>query len=172
MNAATRREKIVQQLQQADKPLPATALAALFSVSRQIIVGDIALLRAAGIAITATPRGYVLERPSKQTYLETSIVCEHSDDRLAEELYTVVDLGGALIDVTVEHSIYGQICAPLHIFSRFDADAFLHKLQTEQARPLCNLTGGIHLHRLRCPNEQVQVRILTALQEKGLLLSK
>lgn len=172
MNAATRREKIMQQLQQTSKPLSATAIAAQFSVSRQIIVGDIALLRAAGIAITATPRGYVLERPSKQDYLETSIVCEHGDDRLAEELYTVVDLGGALIDVTVEHSIYGQICAPLHIFSRFDADAFLHKLQTEQARPLCDLTGGIHLHRLRCPNEQVQARILTALQEKGLLLSK
>lgn len=172
MNAATRREKIMQQLQQASKPLSATAIATQFSVSRQIIVGDIALLRAAGISITATPRGYVLERPSKQDYLETSIVCEHGDERLAEELYTVVDLGGALIDVTVEHSIYGQICAPLHIFSRFDADAFLHKLQTEQARPLCDLTGGIHLHRLRCPNEQVQARILTALQEKGLLLLK
>lgn len=172
MNAATRREQILQLLGQSSGPLSATAIASRFSVSRQIIVGDIALLRAAGAAIIATPRGYLLERSSGQTYVETSIVCEHDDDRLAEELYTVVDLGGALIDVTVEHSIYGQICAPLHIYSRFDADAFLRKLESQNARPLCNLTGGIHLHRLRCPNREVQDRVLQALKAKGFLLER
>ena len=104
MNAATRRQQILELLRQTSQPLSATAIASRFSVSRQIIVGDIALLRAAGEAITATPRGYLLERPGGQPYVETRIVCEHGDDRLAEELYTVVDLGGALIDVTVEHS--------------------------------------------------------------------
>lgn len=172
MNAATRREQIMQQLGQADGPLSATVLASQFSVSRQIIVGDIALLRAAGAAITATPRGYVLERPSSKDYVETQVVCVHADDQLAEELYTVVDQGGALIDVTVEHSVYGQICAPLHIYSRFDADAFLHKLKSEHARPLCDLTGGIHLHLLRCPSQEVQARVLLALKEKGLLLER
>ncbi len=172
MNAATRREQILQLLSQSSVPMSATAIASRFSVSRQIIVGDIALLRAAGADITATPRGYLLERPEAQNHVEINIVCEHADDRLAEELYTVVDLGGALIDVTVEHSIYGQICAPLHIYSRFDADAFLSKLERENARPLCNLTGGIHLHRLRCPNAEVQARVLQALKDKGFLLER
>ena len=170
MNAATRREKIVKLLTDTDKPLSASAIASQFSVSRQVIVGDIALLRASGAQIIATPRGYLLEQPSvSNNGIEIQIVCVHEDDRLAEELYTVVDLGGAIVDVTVEHSVYGQICAPLHIFSRFDADVFLEKLKTASAQPLCALTGGIHLHRLCCPNEPVQARVLAALRTKGLL---
>lgn len=172
MNTAARREQIIKLLTDTDKPLSATAIASHFSVSRQVIVGDIALLRAAGSGIIATPRGYLLEPPEHQHGLETEIVCMHDDDRLAEELYTVVDLGGAIIDVTVEHSVYGQICAPLHICSRFDADAFLDKLSTAGVEPLCKLTGGIHLHCLRCPNETVQARVLDALRDKGLLFQK
>lgn len=171
MNAATRREQIVKLLMEIDKPLSASAIASRFSVSRQVIVGDIALLRASGVQIIATPRGYLLEQ-STNSGIETEIVCIHDDDRLAEELYTVVDLGGAIVDVTVEHSVYGQICAPLHIFSRFDADALLDKLKTANAQPLCALTGGIHLHRLRCPNQTVQTRVLEALNVKGLLFQK
>ena len=113
----------------------------------------LALLRAGGLAVLATPRGYVLENPaSAPAQAECRVVCRHDDDRLKEELYTVVDLGGAVIDVTVEHSVYGQITAPLHIFSRYDTDAFCRKLAHSNARPLCDLTGGIHLHTLRAPN--------------------
>lgn len=173
MNAATRREKIIELLSNTEKPLSASAIASQFSVSRQVIVGDIALLRASGAQIIATPRGYLLEQAKdNRNGIEIEIACIHDDDRLAEELYTVVDLGGAMIDVTVAHSVYGQICAPLHIFSRFDADAFLDKLKTASAQPLCTLTGGIHLHRLRCPNQTVQARVLDALRAKGLLFQK
>ena len=100
------------------------------------------------------------------------MVCRHDDDRLKEELYTVVDLGGAVIDVTVEHSVYGQITAPLHIFSRYDTDAFCRKLAHSNARPLCDLTGGIHLHTLRAPNRETLERVLTGLREKGFLLDE
>lgn len=172
MNAAKRRQAIAELLAQADAPVSASAIATQFSVSRQIIVGDIALLRAAGTAVVATPRGYLLERAGPHDYIETVIACKHGDDRLAEELYLVVDAGGALLDVTVEHSVYGQICAPLRVCSRYDADLFLHKLRTAQARPLCDLTDGIHLHRLRCPNAQTQTRVLAALDKNGFLLKK
>ena len=172
MNAVERRQAIAALLAEADAPLSATAIASKFSVSRQIIVGDIALLRAAGTAVIATPRGYLLERPGPSDYVETVIACRHDDDRLAEEMYAVVDAGGALIDVTVEHSVYGQICAPLRASSRYDVDDFLHKLRTSNARPLCDLTGGIHLHRLRCPDAQVLDRVLRVLEEMGLLLKK
>ena len=93
-------------------------------------------------------------------------------DRLREELYTIVDLGGAAIDVTVEHSIYGQITAPLHIFSRYDADAFCNKLEHSKARPLCDLTGGIHLHTVRAPDERTLDRVIAGLKEKGFLLEE
>lgn len=172
MNAVERRQAIAALLAEADAPLSATAIASRFSVSRQIIVGDIALLRAAGTAVVATPRGYLLERPGANDSVEAVIACRHDDDRLAEELYAVVDAGGALIDVTVEHSVYGQICAPLRISSRYDADDFLRRLRASNARPLCDLTGGIHLHRLRCPDAQVLDRVLRVLEEKGLLLKK
>lgn len=56
MRAEERRQAIRELLQRAKQPVSATALAAQFSVSRQIIVGDIALLRAAGADISATPR--------------------------------------------------------------------------------------------------------------------
>lgn len=83
-----------------------------------------------------------------------------------------VDLGGAAIDVTVEHSIYGQITAPLHIFSRYDADAFCDKLEHSKARPLCDLTGGIHLHTVRAPDERTLDRVIAGLKEKGFLLEE
>ena len=57
MTAAQRRSAIYAQLTQASAPVSATTFAQRFSVSRQVIVGDIALLRAEGHSITATPRG-------------------------------------------------------------------------------------------------------------------
>lgn len=172
MTTAQRREKIMELLRETDVPISATAIAGLFSVSRQIIVGDIALLRAGGELITATPRGYILEQRDHEQEPEIIIVCCHADEQVADELYTVVDLGGTLIDVIVQHSIYGQICAPLYIASRFDADTFLQNLQASNSKPLCDLTDGIHLHRLRCPSEEVQQRVLRALEEKGYLMKK
>lgn len=169
MNAEERRKEIIQALQQSENPLSAGALAAQFSVSRQIIVGDIALLRAGGSTIAATPRGYLLETKESTYGTEKAIVCMHDTMHMAEEIYTVVDMGGCMLDVTVEHTIYGEICAPLHIFSRYDADLFLSKVKESGARPLCDLTGGVHLHRLRYPEEAVFTRIEAALREKGIL---
>ena len=173
MDAQERRQAIARRLEGASGPVSAAVLAREHSVSRQIIVGDVALLRAGGLAVLATPRGYVLENPaSTPAQAECRVVCRHDDDRLKEELYTVVDLGGAVIDVTVEHSVYGQITAPLHIFSRYDTDAFCRKLAHSNARPLCDLTGGIHLHTLRAPNRETLERVLTGLREKGFLLDE
>ena len=173
MNAAERRTKITELLAASDRPMSATALAARCGVSRQIIVGDVALLRAGGMAVMATPRGYILENAaSAPAYAERRIVAHHDEDRLREELYTIVDLGGAAIDVTVEHSIYGQITAPLHIFSRYDADAFCDKLEHSKARPLCDLTGGIHLHTVRAPDERTLDRVIAGRKEKGFLLEE
>ena len=174
VNAATRRQKIEDLLRAADGPLSASNIAACFAVSRQIIVGDIAIMRAGGLRILATPRGYILEQPSegKPAYYERSLACTHDKAHSADELYTVIDQGGAVIDVTVEHSIYGEISAPLHLFSRFDVDVFMEKLEASDVRPLFTLTGGPHLHRIRCADETVFARIRRALREKNYLYEK
>ena len=157
-------------LRQNSGPVSATAIAKEFGVSRQIIVGDVALLRAAGEQISATPRGYVLKQ--EQNLQTRTIACRHDDEHLLQELYIAVDNGCAVLDVTVEHPIYGQISGQLQVFSRYDADAFLHKLEKNKANPLCALTGGIHLHTLSCPSEEACQRVLAGLREQGILFEK
>ena len=125
MEAQMRREKIARRLEQAEGPVSATALAKEFSVSRQIIVGDVALLRAAGLDIAATPRGYVL--PAGVGGLRFTVASNHASDRMEEELNAIVDQGGIVLDVIVEHPIYGQITAPLRMSSRFEVGQFVER---------------------------------------------
>lgn len=169
MNAAERREAIRRLLEENEKPVSAGALAQKYGVSRQIIVGDIALLRAANAPIAATPRGYVVRR---ETGLLRTAACRHTRGEIAQELYAVVDNGCAVLDVIVEHSVYGQISGQLHIFSRFDADDFVERLDAGKSLPLCDLTGGVHLHTLLCPSEEAYCRVLKKLDEEKILFKK
>lgn len=166
MNKTQRKKAILEKLKQADAPLSATTLASLLGVSRQIIVGDIALLRAENNAIAATPRGYMLERDVGTHY---TIACRHQDEELQEELYAIVDNGGGILDVIVEHPVYGQLSGKLEIFSRYDVDDFTRRLRQADAPPLSLLTGGIHLHTLSCPSPEVFERIVKLLREKKFL---
>lgn len=173
MDTAARRTAISEALRTAEKPVSASVLARRYQVSRQIIVGDIALLRAAGERIFATPRGYVYDAGHNDSgALVRTIACRHHGEKaLIEELYTVVDLGGEVLDVIVEHAVYGQLIGQLQIRSRFDVDAFVEKLNQHRAAPLSSLTEGIHLHTLSCPSEEVFSRIQKALRESGMLLT-
>ena len=56
MRAEERRQAILEHLRQSSRPVSAGLLAERFSVSRQVVVGDVALLRASGADISATPR--------------------------------------------------------------------------------------------------------------------
>lgn len=171
MAALQRREKITQILQQATAPVSASALAARLGVSRQIVVGDVALLRAAGEPVLATPRGYVLKARAAGPG-EVVVACRHGMDGLLDELYTVVDCGCGVLDVTVEHPVYGELSGQLQIFSRYDADLFFAALRDNGAAPLCRLTGDVHLHTLSCPSPAHTERVLRALGEKGFLYKK
>ena len=168
MNAADRRRQIEKRLQQAQNPVSATALATALSVSRQVIVGDIALLRASGAPIEATPRGYVLTRPSG---VVGYVVTCHSDADMERELNLLVDLGCVVEDVSVEHPVYGQLTGRLQLTCRADVAAFIEKVTDSAALPLSALTEGIHTHGLRCPDRQtlekarVMLRDLQILQE-------
>jgi len=171
MNSSQRRDKITEMLGSASQPLSAAAIAQALNVSRQIIVGDIALLRASGCEICATPRGYVLGGSSgKSGEFVRTIACKHDNSNLADEIYTIIDNGGAMLDVIVEHSIYGQLTGKLHLFSRYDADQFIEKISKQNTSPLSALTDGIHLHTISCKNEEAFNRIISKLDEKGILL--
>lgn len=171
MTSNQRREKILEMLKESRDPLSAAAIAGNFQVSRQLIVGDIALLRAAGEEIAATPRGYVMAR-RESGGIRRTIACRHTSEEMGKELYTIVDNGGAVLDVIVEHAVYGQISGQLHIFSRYDVNQFLEKVSREQVSPLSRLTDGIHLHTILCQDEAAYQRVLGALQKKHLLFEK
>ena len=169
MNANARREKIYQLLLTAAAPLSATALAKQYGVSRQIIVGDIALLRAEGRQITATPRGYVIAQSSGLTV--QLAVC-HSGAETRPELYAMVDCGCTVLDVVVEHPVYGQLTAVLQISSRYDVDQFMERMAGSDARPLSLLTEGIHLHTVSCPDEGALRHLKEKLRATGVLLEE
>lgn len=168
MEAASRRQAILDRLRTADRPVSASALAAGLNVSRQIIVGDIALLRAGGAEISATPRGYVL--PQATDGITRTIACRHTLAQTGQELDILVDNGCTVLDVIVEHPVYGQLTGQLQISSRYDVEQFLARIRDSDAAPLSLLTGGLHLHTLRCPNEDAYTRACAALQAAGLLL--
>ena len=168
MEAASRRQAILDRLRTADRPVSASALAAGLNVSRQIIVGDIALLRAGGAEISATPRGYVLPRATDG--ITRTIACRHTLAQTGQELDILVDNGCTVLDVIVEHPVYGQLTGQLQISSRYDVEQFLARIRDSDAEPLSMLTGGLHLHTLRCPNEDAYTRACAALKAAGLLL--
>ena len=168
MEAASRRQAILDRLRTADRPMSASALAAGLNVSRQIIVGDIALLRAGGAEISATPRGYVLPRATDG--ITRTIACRHTLAQTGQELDILVDNGCTVLDVIVEHPVYGQLTGQLQISSRYDVEQFLARIRDSDAAPLSMLTGGLHLHTLCCPNEDAYTRACAALKAAGLLL--
>ena len=166
MLAEERRQTILELLQQSSIPISAGTLASRFSVSRQVVVGDIALLRATGAEITATPRGYVMQR--SPAGLIRQIACRHDAAGTEAELNSIVDQGCTVLDVIVEHPVYGQITGSLQLANRYDVSLFMSRYV--DARPLSQLTNGIHLHTLSCPDENAYHRVLAALKKQGFLL--
>jgi transcriptional regulator of NAD metabolism len=166
MNAEQRRKEIIGILSASDCPVSAFFLAERLNVSRQVIVGDIALLRTAGANIIATPRGYLLQ--SQEKGLRCSIACIHDAEGMRQELFAIVDNGCKVIDVVVEHPVYGQITGMLELGTRTDVIRFLQKCS--QARPLSSLTGGLHFHTILCPDEEACMRVKSALSDLNILL--
>ena len=170
MDAATRRNAIYTKLKATQCPISATALATQFQVSRQIIVGDIALLRAGGLEIIATPRGYLL--PQRSSALTKTVACVHGAEGMERELELIVENGCQILDVIVEHPVYGQLTGQLHLMTLHDVQEFVDHVRKHQARPLSALTGGIHFHTLKCPDLECYYRVLDGLKREGFLFQE
>ncbi|GFI47171.1 putative transcription repressor NiaR [Lachnospiraceae bacterium] len=171
MDGDTRRGEIIHILSGNTSPVAGTELAARLGVSRQVIVQDIALLRAVNKNILSTNKGYILFRKDegsgtcKRTYKVM-----HDTGRMQEELYLIVDCGGRVLDVVVEHPIYGQIMADLIVNSRQDADNFVKQVAEYGTKPLNALTDGLHYHTVEAREEGTLGLIQEKLQREGFLV--
>jgi len=169
MKNEQRRKAILKKLKASTTAISATVFADSFGVTRQIIVADIALLRASGYPIRAEHKGYVLEKAEKNDIIKR-IVVKHRGDQLMDELYAIVDNGAKVIDVIVEHSVYGKISAELNLSSRYDVDKFLQKISESDANPLSDLTEGLHVHTLSLKDAESFDRIVECLKDLQILV--
>ncbi len=170
MNTEERRRAIQSLLLKSTRPVTGSELASTLDVSRQVIVQDIAILRARGEQVVATPQGYVA-REAALSPGETGVVASRHDmKRVREELMTIVEAGGEVLDVIVEHPLYGEITGRLMLRNPADVDRFMARLERSRARLLSSLTGGIHLHTIRAASPGAFPEIVSALKEKGFLL--
>lgn len=171
MTGEERRASILCKLQTTDTPLSGTMLAKAFHVSRQIIVQDIALMRAENYGILSTNKGYLLRSPkTENTQPKRVFYVKHTTQQVLEEFRTVIDLGGKILDVAVEHEIYGQIRVDLLIETDADAADFYEKLMVCNDNPLKVLTDDCHYHTIAAPSEKLLDLIQSELQAKGFLV--
>ncbi|MDO5292610.1 MAG: transcription repressor NadR [bacterium] len=171
MDGKERRDKIVELLGSSADAISGNQLAKILGVSRQVVVQDIALLRATNKNIISTTRGYMLYivEDLKAT---RSFLVRHTTEQIEDELCVIVDNGGKVLDVTVMHDIYGQIQADLIIKTRQEVYEFVEKVKTKRTVPLKELTDGIHVHTVEADSENVLDRIEDALRERGFLVTE
>ncbi len=170
MEGDKRRDGIIQMLADSNAPISGAELAERLGVSRQVIVQDIALLRAVDKSILSTNKGYILfaEKDSK---VRRTFCVSHTDDQIEDELNCIVDNNGKVSDVIVEHYIYGQITVDLIINSRKDVKDFLARLNSpdNHDRPLNGLTNGVHYHTVAANSEEDLDIIEEELKKRGYL---
>lgn len=169
MSATKRREEIVQLLLEKKSAVKGTELATYFNVTRQIIVKDIAILRAKGNNIIATPDGYMINYEGNNR-VKSIIAVNHDEEEIIEELEIVVKYGGIIEDVIVEHPIYGEIKGILMIKNLNDLQKFKYSFNGLDAKPLSALTNGIHLHTISADSNENMNLIKRELKEKGFIL--
>ncbi len=166
MNGEMRRNEILNKLSDSETPISASALAECFGVSRQVIVQDIALLRATGSAITSLARGYVLEKPTSYSRV---FKVNHLDEDVEKELNLIVDAGGTVEDIFVYHKAYGTVRAPMGIKNRLQVRAFLENIASGKSSLLKNVTSGYHYHTVSADNKETLDFIEKHLEENGFL---
>lgn len=167
VDSEKRREELLKLLKKDDNPKSGTMLASYFNVTRQVIVNDVAILRAKSNEILSTNRGYILRDEDSN---ERVLKVRHDDEQIIEELYTIVDNGGKVIDVFVSHEIYGKISAELILSNRRDVDLFYEQLKAGKISPLKHLTDDYHYHTILVDSEEQFSHIKNELKRKGLLV--
>jgi uncharacterized protein len=161
-----RRAELLRILNGAETSVTGSRLSSLLGVSRQAIVNDIAILRASGEAINGGPHGY---RVGRVAGLIEVIHCNHPPERGREEWEILLDRGIAVLDVGVDHSVFGEIRAPVVVETRADIDRHAATITEAGEAPLSVITGGRHTHTVRAPNQDALDAAKRELAERGIL---
>ncbi|MEA5083702.1 MAG: transcription repressor NadR [Lachnospiraceae bacterium] len=169
MNSEERRREIYKILAERDTAISAAVLAERFNVTRQIIVKDIALLKAEKTDILSTAKGYILNKGEAGSVRKMVQVC-HDVESIEDELNTVVDLGGRVLTTAVEHPVYGIVGEALNIRSRREVKKFLENISKSGCEPLLRLTNGKHMHLIEADDEECMEEICAELKGKGYLI--
>lgn len=169
MPGRDRRIALIGELQRASGPLSGSGLARSLGVSRQVIVQDIALLRANGHDVVATARGYVLREGARDELPTHLVKVHHTVEEVEDELITIVDLGGVVTNVLVNHRVYGKITADLDIKSRRDVARYVADIAAGKSFPLMTVTSGYHFHRIAAESEDALDEIESQLAARGYL---
>ena len=169
MSGEERRIKIIKYLTNQSKPVSGSALAHEFGVSRQVIVQDVALLRKENAPIVSTNRGYVVLDKHKDQVVRI-FKCRHSDEDTETELNCIVDLGGTIEDIFVNHKAYGRLRAEMNISSRRDVKEYISKIKSGKSRLLKNVTSDYHYHTVTAESEKILDEIEADLMKEGILI--
>lgn len=168
-----RREMILNWLKKSAEPMTGKKLAAQTNVSRQVIVQDISLLKARNEPIMATARGYLylmknIERQQEQRVIASA----HERKDTEKELAILVDHGVTVVDVTVEHPIYGDLTGSLMLENRKDVNNFIKLMNNTDAPLLLSLTDGVHLHKIQADTQKQLDDACESLNKAGFLLDQ
>ena len=165
-----RKEALIQLLKEAQKPMNGQSLAEHFHVTRQIIVQDIAVLRANGAPILSTNRGYIYKENKANPFVHKLFKVKHKEEDMEQELLAIVDNGGRVQNTLIDHPVYGEIETLLKLSCRRDVQHFLEQVERSDFRPLSELTDGVHYHLVEAENEQDLLYIEKALDKLGYLV--
>ncbi len=166
MGGEKRRENLLKILQESESAVSGTKLATKFQVSRQVIVQDIALLRAKNHDIISTHKGYVLLDKGN---IQRVFKVKHSAEKMLDELNLIVDCGGKVEDVFVYHKVYGVIRADMNIKSRMDVKRYLQDISEGKSTQLMKLTSNYHYHTISAEREEILDMIQEELEKRGFL---
>lgn len=166
-----RRKILLSMLQQSQAPISGSALGKQTGVSRQVVVQDVAILRTEGYPILSTTKGYYLDRTEQSGSVRILKVC-HTDEQVEDELNSIVDLGGTVQNVMVNHRAYGKMTAALNIKSRRDVRVFVDNIRSGKSTPLLNVTSGYHFHTIGADSEAILDEIEEMLRRKGYLAQR
>ncbi len=167
MKAQDRRKSIVNHLITSNGAVSGSVLSEMFGVSRQIIVQDVLILKAEGYEIISTHNGYLI---GQTPLCEKVFKLKHTNEQTEDELNTIVELGGTVVDVFVWHKVYGKVQANLNIFSRLHVKQFIEGVRSGTSTELMAITGGYHYHTVRADNETILGDIGTALEQRGYIV--
>lgn len=168
MKANERRAEILSLIENSQNPVAANILSEKYGVSRQVIVQDIAILRAQGYGVISTNRGYVLG--SGATRCERVYKCRHNLSELIPESEIVINNGGTVEDIFVNHRVYGKISARLELSTMRHAEELYRSLMAGASKPLMSVTDGYHYHTVSAPSEEALEKIEQELRKAGVLI--